>query len=206
MNLIERLRAVSAVTAMLLLAGCSGDATYFYTLVRPTAPATAGTASFAIDVQSVRLPLQVDQPELVIRQGDGAVALVETRRWIAPLPDEVRGALVAELTRQLGVRDIARVAPPPDTPVYRILVDVQRFDTWLARGTDVEAVWTVIRNEGSADSQRWTCASSAHVDADKGYEALVISAQKALDKVAGEIGTLIGAARSGGATPRCPGA
>ncbi len=92
MSMIGRLCAAAAIAAMLLLAGCGGDATHFYTLVRPTAPSTAGTASFAIDVQSVRLPLQVDQPELVIRQGDGAVALVETRRWIAPLPDEVRSA------------------------------------------------------------------------------------------------------------------
>lgn len=205
MSMIGRLCAATAIAAMLLLAGCGGDATHFYTLVRPTAPSTAGTASFAIDVQSVRLPLQVDQPELVIRQGDGAVALVETRRWIAPLPDEVRSALVAELTRQLGVRDISRVAPPPDTPVYRILVDVQRFDTWLARGTDLEAVWTVIVNEGGAGAQRWTCASSAHADAGPGYEALVISAQQALDKVAGQIGALIAAARGGGA-PRCPAA
>lgn len=201
MRSTPRMRMLAGA-ATLLLAACSGQRTHFYTLVRPAPALAATTAGFAIDVQPLRLPAQVDQPELVVRQGDGAVALVETRRWISPLPEEARGALVAELTRRLGVRDVSRVAAPAELPLYRVLVDVQRLDAWLARGAEVEAVWTVIASGNDARSSRWTCVSATHVDAAAGYEALVLGIQQALDRVAADIAALIAVHRRGG-SPQC---
>ena len=70
-------------------------------------------------MQHVRVPAQVDQPELVVRQGAGELALVETRQWIAPLKDEIRGALSAALTQRLHAHDVAGVSAPAPVPVQR---------------------------------------------------------------------------------------
>ncbi|MFT4045425.1 MAG: PqiC family protein [Solimonas sp.] len=197
----------SALLPALLLAACSkDDPTRYYTLVRPLpAPALAGRAAFAIDVQPVRVPPQVNLPELVVRQGDGEVAVVESRLWVAPLPDEMRGALAAEMSRRLGVPDVSQVAPPAGAPVYRVLVDVQRFDAQLAGSVRLDAVWTVTDLSGGAQA-RWTCADSATTSVAAGYPALVEGTQQGLAQLAGRIAALIGAVRQGRRDGVCPAA
>ncbi|MGH8444777.1 MAG: PqiC family protein [Solimonas sp.] len=201
----RRLALSAGAAAALLLAACSGDdPTRFYTLVRPVpaTPAVAGQAAFAIDVQPVRVPAQVNQPELVVRQGDGEVALVESRRWIAPLPDEVRGAIAAEVGAGLGARDVSQVAPPDGVPVYRILVDLQRFDAQIASDVRIEAVWTVIDVSLGAKA-RWTCATSVTTPVGPGYGALVDGAQQGLAKVSADIAALIRGAQQDRKAVRC---
>lgn len=194
--------------AALALGACGSDPTHFYTLLRPAAPADApaGQGAYAIDVQRVRVPPQVDQPELVVRRGEGEVTLVETRRWVAPLGEEVRGALSAALSRTLGVRDVAQVGAPAGLPVYRIAVDVQRFDGWLAHEVGLEAVWTVsaLATPQTA-ARRWTCASRIGETVAPGYEALVAGAQRAVERLAAEIAARVRAAQADAADAACPG-
>lgn len=206
----RNLRVLGALAlAVLGVAACSGEApTRFYTLVRPTpvAPLAAGQAAFAIDVQPVRVPAQVNQPELVVRQGNGEVALVETRRWIAPLPDEVRGALVAELGAALGTQDVSQVAPPPGVPVYRVLVDVQRLDAQLAASVRLDAVWTVLDvSAPGALKARWTCSTRVTAPVGAGYDALVDGAQSGLARLAADIAGVVETAQRDRAAVRCPG-
>lgn len=188
-----------------LLCACAADPTHFYTLLRPQAQAlTPRTQAYVLDVQPVRIPAQLDQPELVVRQGEGEVALVETRRWIAPLGEEVRGALVARLKQKLGVAEVSQLSPPPDTHVYRVLLDVQRLDAQLARAVSLDAGWSVLEvSAASASRQRWTCASSVSLAVTGGYENLVVGIQQALDRVGDQIATLISAAQAGAALS-CP--
>ena len=56
----------------------------------------------AFELLPVSVPAQDDQPQLVIRQGGQGVALLQSERWIAPLGDEIRGALSADLTPRAG--------------------------------------------------------------------------------------------------------
>lgn len=211
MNPSPKRVALLALVALPAFAACSADRTHFYTLLQPE-PATAtvaGGAAFAIDVQHVRVPAQVDQPQLVVRQGAGELALVETRQWIAPLKDEMRGALSAALTQRLHAHDVAGVAAPAGMPVYQVTVDVQRFDGWLAHSVGIDAVWTV-RAGGDVDAQRvrtsWTCASHAGVAVGSGYEPLVVGAQQAVAQIAAQIATLIEAAQRDAGTAGCPAA
>ncbi|NGY04688.1 PqiC family protein [Solimonas terrae] len=202
-----------AVTALLMVAACSDDHTHFYTLLKPdtAAPAVAGEAAFVIDVQPVHVPAQVDQPELVVRQGSGELALVETRQWIAPLKDEVRGALSAALSQRLHTQDVAGVAAPAGLPVYQVMLDVQRFDGWLGHSVDIGAVWTVRASGGGiapGAANSWTCASRTNTKVGGGYEPLVIGAQQAMAQIADRIATLIVATRQNAdpAGIRCPSA
>src|SRR3546814_15122193 len=100
MSMFTMRHVLLLAAAALTTTACSSDRTHFYTLLKPdtAAPAIAGGAAFAINVQSLRVPAQVDQPELVVRQGEGELALVETRQWIAPLKDERRGARSVDRT------------------------------------------------------------------------------------------------------------
>ncbi|WP_051362397.1 PqiC family protein [Solimonas soli] len=199
------IRAAAFALAAVLLAACSGEAVRYYTLLRPSAtPIVAGQAAFALDVQPVRVPATVNVPELVLRQSGGEVAVVETRMWAAPLPDEVRGALAAELTDRLGVPDVSMVSPPPGLPVYRVLVDLQRFDARLGSGVRIDAVWTVLDTAAGVKARR-TCVSSVTTPVAPGYDALIGGAQDGLARLAADIATLVGSLRQAGDAARCPG-
>ncbi|CAM5542701.1 PqiC family protein [Rhodanobacter lindaniclasticus] len=100
-----------AVTAAILLAACASAPLHYYTLL-PGVPASVADPVTAIpfEVLPVNVPAQVDRPQLVVRQGGQSVALLEGERWIAPLADEVRGALAADLARSLPGRDVGGMA------------------------------------------------------------------------------------------------
>ncbi|MGH8506401.1 MAG: PqiC family protein, partial [Stenotrophobium sp.] len=93
-------RCLLAATAAMLSA-CAGAPTQFYTLI-PPGPAIQSQATTAaalqIEVLPVEIPLQVDRPQMVVREGSGRIVPVETRQWIAPLATEIRSALSADLT------------------------------------------------------------------------------------------------------------
>ena len=74
MKSVHRL-AIAALSA--LATACTSVAPHFHTLL----PALAGGESVAsaslrkVDVESVRIPAQVDRLELVVRRSDGGIAL-----------------------------------------------------------------------------------------------------------------------------------
>lgn len=208
MSITKMPRALLLAAVTLSATACSSDPTHFYTLLKPetAAPSPAGGAAFAIDVQQVRVPAQVDQPELVVRQGTGELALVETRLWIAPLKDEMRGALSAELSERLHVHDVAGVTAPGGLPIYRVTVDVHRLDSWLAHSVSLDAVWTVSAPAADAGGRpSWTCASQLRQTVQAGYEPLVVGAQQALAQLAVDIASVIAAAQRGEtAAVACP--
>ncbi|SAI74439.1 lipoprotein [Bordetella ansorpii] len=144
--------AGTAALAAAVLAGCAGSPPVrYYTLVAPpsasTAPQTAtAPAGYMIEVLSVSVPPQVDQPQLMLRSGTGQLTAQYSDRWSSPLPDEFRDALSDVLTRRLGVPDVRVVKPLGDTPIWRVLVDVQRFESTPGVSSVIEATWRVRRD------------------------------------------------------------
>jgi uncharacterized lipoprotein YmbA len=187
--------------AALLLGGCSSAPSQFYTLVPPAvAGAPPAAAGFRIELEPVDLPPQVTMQQLVVRTGGGEVVPVETRRWIAPLGDEIRQALSADLGRQLGAPDVyglADASQQPGTVIWRIDLKVQRFDSALGAYARIDALWTLRRDGGDAVAA--TCSSSVTETVAPGYEALVEGHQRALAELAGQIATGITAAQRGAA-------
>lgn len=197
------IRATALALAAALLTACGSEPVRYYTLMRPAAaPVVATQAAYAIDLQNVRVPASVNVPELVLRQNGGEMAVVETRMWAAPLPDEFRAALAAELTGRLGVPEVSRLSPPPGLPVYRVLVDVQRFDAQLAGKVRIDTVWTVLDTAVGAKA-RWTCVTSVSTPVAPGYDALIGGAQEGVAKLASDIAGLLEGLRAGG-EPGCP--
>ncbi|WP_310697647.1 PqiC family protein, partial [Burkholderia multivorans] len=174
----------AAVLAALALAACSSPPARFYTLARADAAAPARTAPanppFLIEVPSVDVPEQIAKNQLVVQKGGAQVDVLEQERWAAPPADEIRRALSDDLAARLGTIDVADSAVPPGMPVYRISVNVQRFESWPGKRAAIDAVWSV-RAVGSQAVM--TCRTSVAEPVGSGYDALVAGHRRALDAI-----------------------
>ena len=204
MTMTNKAAVAALACSLLVLAACASAPTQFYTLLPPPAAAPATAASFQIEVQPVDLPPQVSTPQLVVRTGGSEMVPVDTRRWIAPLGDEIRDALSADLSRQLGARDVYGLPGggiAPALPVWRISVKVQRFESALGAYARIDAVWTLQRagEQGIA----LTCGSSISESVQPGYADLVEGHQRAVAQLAARIAAGLGTVQQGGG-PACP--
>jgi uncharacterized protein len=190
---------VPAFAAM--LAGCASAPTHFYTLLPPAQPQTAAVApaEFAIDVEPVGVPAEVDQAAWLVRTGPGQVALLDDERWAAPLDEELRAALGDELSRRLGAREVYDSANHAGVPVYRIRLQVRRFESAPAQYALIEADWSVAGRDGD---RALTCTSRVSQSVEPGYAALALGHQRAVAAIAARIALAVSSVAAGGAA--CP--
>ena len=173
-----------ALVATLGLAACSSAPLHYYTLVPPaTESASAPTADFVFELLPVGIPSQVDQPQLVVRSGGQGMQMLDSERWIAPLADEMRGALSADLSRILHAKDVSGL-PVGKLPVLLIKVDVRRFDSAPGSYALIDAAWSAHTSQGTATM---ACTSQLSQPVGAGYDALVQAHQQLLDQLAGQI-------------------
>lgn len=199
------IRSVVRLTVLLALAGlaaCASAPTRFYTLLPQSSPtASPGSAHYRIDVLPVRIPAQDDQPQLVVRESDDRVALLEGERWVAPLGDQIRAAVSDRLSRQLGVVDVHGLPAAAAGRVYRVKLDVRRFESVPGRYAREDIVWSV--HEADAAHPALTCASSLSEPVGSGYAALVHGHQQALAALSVQIAGALRAVAAGRAAS-CP--
>ena len=203
--------------AAIALAACASAPVHYYTLVAPDDPGRvpAGTdpAAIRFELLSFGVPADVDQPQLVVREGSERVALLDGERWIAPLSDEVHGALAADLARALPGQDVSTLGAG-GKPVLRIKLDLRRFESVPGAYALIEAAWSLRRLNDAAGSDGAavgaaavgaaavgaaagaaaggtaapaTCATSVKEAVGSGYDALVRGHQRALHRLAAEI-------------------
>lgn len=188
---------------LLALAACaSSPPSHFYTLMGSaasvasnTAPVSAATDTavnanhpFFIEVPPVAIPPQLQRPQLVLDTGPGQVDILEQRRWSQPLGDEIAQALSQNLTRRLPALDVYHTAHPANRAVYRIDVNVQRFESQLNRQATLAAVWSVTR---LPQGVTMTCRSTISVPAGAGYPALIASHRQAIARMGQRIASAI---------------
>jgi len=200
--------------AVLALAACASAPLHYYTLMAPADESAGGLVASAdgsvsnaaamslpFELLPVSVPPQVDQPQLVVREGGQGVALLGSERWIAPLGDEVRGALSADLARELRSQDVSGL-PGNGRPLLRIKLDLRRFDSQPGSYALIEGAWSV-RLLHDTHAGTLACTSRVSVPVGPGYPALVQGHQQAIARLAGQIaaaGRLLGS----GQTPVCP--
>ena len=124
-----------------------------------------------------------------------------SERWIAPLGDEVRGALSADLAHELHSQDVTAL-PENDKPLLRIKLDLRRFDSQPGSYALIEGTWSV-RILHAAEGGALACTSRISETVGPGYDALVQGHQRAIGRLATQIA---GVARSlgSGKKPACP--
>lgn len=194
------MKSLLSLLAVTLLAGCASvTAPSYYTLSAPASAPPAATARW-IDVLAVSVPAQVDMPQLVVRQGDASLALLERQQWASPLDAEIRGALVAALAAQ-GIRDTHALPPPAEVPLYRLKLDLQVFETMPGRAVRWEGAWS-LRGAGGGAKGGPTCAFAAQEPVGAEPAEMVAGHQRVLRRLAAQVA----AALSAGTVPACPGA
>lgn len=143
------MRVMTCVAVLVLLTACSSTPSRYYSLAsveqQPVSNQTVAP-NFAVSLVEVKVPEQVDRPQLVVR-GDSstAVTILNQSLWVAPLSDQLRLALVQELTQVLAVPDVSFIKPPAHLPVWTVAVQVKRFDLMAGAWTVLDASWTLDR-------------------------------------------------------------
>ncbi|KAB0495043.1 PqiC family protein [Pseudomonas vancouverensis] len=177
---------ITLVTALLLLAACRSDPIQFHTLT----PVQSGDHSRAITggikIEAITVPPQVDRPQIVIREGNSGLAILETQWWGANLVDELRNALEIQLVNT-GTQGRQSVR-----------IDIQRFDSVPGQYALMDVKWR-LRSGTQADSPKIICRSTLQTPSGASIDDLVLAQQNNVKRLAAMISQA--ASRPGGTCP-----
>lgn len=189
----------ASALAALLIAGCAGKPTLYYTLADnalPTAaPASAGATPVYIDMAPVAVPERLARPQMVVhQQGGGASAQVdvlEQHRWASSFENELRDALASGVATRLGAIDITKGGRQATTPAYRIAVQVRQFDAIDSSRIDGNFSWTIRRTD---ETRSIACQLSINEPVGKGMDAVALGARRLTGNLAAAIARSVNAA------------
>ncbi|MGN8277567.1 PqiC family protein [Pseudomonas sp. SMN5] len=152
---------LTLIAVALLLGACRSDPIHYHTL-SPVQPAAVQRSGYDIQIEQVNVPPQVDRTQMVIRQGNSGLAILETEWWGASLADELHSSLDEQLNNPGATRLLLRV-------------EVQRFDSIPGRYARMDAQWR-LRTLGN-DARPLTCRSSLQTPAGGSIDELVTAHQ-----------------------------
>ena len=179
---------VGLVAMIGTLAACSSAPIHYYTLRPPLSreATTAPAAQFFVNVLPVGIPAELDQPQMVVRQDQSGVAVLDGERWVSPLGDEVRGALSTHLATMLNTQDVAGLSQQPHDPVLLVKVQIRRIDAWPGQRVQLVADWELAF---ANDPKRIRMSGSGCFDevAVAGYPQLTSAYQRAVQELAARI-------------------
>ena len=183
---------ILAAVALALVAGCgTTPRESFYMLEAPPAPAPAAlTSTLSIYVGPVVVPEAVDRTPMVIRTSPNQVDVEDFHRWAEPLKTAIPRVLAEDLMRELGTPRVAASRAASLLPTdYRVAIEVQRFESSLAEGATLDALWTITSAKGSPPRTGRTLAHEA-VDSPT-HAAIAAAHSRALARLARDIATAI---------------
>jgi uncharacterized lipoprotein YmbA len=197
---MTRARLVFLAPLALACCGCASAPVSFYTLIpRTVASNTVGmNTCCVIEIRNLRIPPQVDRPELVIRRSDEQFDVLSNDLWIAPLRDEIRSALLDDIRGKLsqGSRE-ERAAQK-----FLVFVDISRFESVPAKYALIEAQWRMERAE-TPKVDAPVCNTRAQVPIAGGVSGVIQGYQQAISTLASSIAVKLLDAQQGGAL-ECP--
>ncbi|WP_144144508.1 membrane integrity-associated transporter subunit PqiC [Paraburkholderia sp. BCC1884] len=191
-GLVRRAIQAGCIAALMATAACSSPSSRFYTLsdggvAGSTTAVSARTSSapaWLIEVAPVDVPPQVAKNQLVVQTAPTQVQVLEQERWASLPGDEIRRALSTSLTQQLNTIDVYGTAYPDTTPVYRVSLNVQRFESWPGSHALIDAVWSVRAVRSAAVM---TCRSVVSEPVGGGIDSLVDGHRKALQEISSQV-------------------
>jgi hypothetical protein len=195
-GLVRGAVSACALAALVAMAACSSPSSRFYTLgsdsvtgaATPVSARTTTAPAWMIEVAPIDVPPQVAKNQLVVQTGPTQVAVLEEERWASLPGDEIRRALSTNLTQQLDTIDVYGTAHPDTTPVYRISMNVQRFESWPGSHALIDAVWSVRSVRSNAVM---TCRSVVSKPVGGGYDALIEGHRQALAQISTQIASAV---------------
>jgi len=180
MHLLVTIAAAFSFTAF--VAGCaSTPPSRFYTLSAARGPAGM-SANLSIAVGPVSVPAVVDRPQIVVSTGPNQVRLEEFNRWAAPLQNNIARVVAENLVAMLGTPRVTLLSADAD---YRVVIEVQGFESAPGEEAILDAVWSVRRTkDGKAETGRTTVREAVQ---EKGYDALAAAHSRALARLSRDI-------------------
>ena len=162
---------ITLLTTLLLLAACRSEPIAFHTLTPAHWSSSSRADAGGVRIESISVPPQVDRAQIVVRQGDSGLAILETQWWAASLADELRSALVDQLANS-----------NPRQPVS-LRLEVQRFDSVPGQYALLDVRWR-LRPTSGGDAQPLTCRTTLQTPAGPSIDDLVVAHQNNLKRFA----------------------
>jgi uncharacterized lipoprotein YmbA len=183
------------VLAAAALTGCGSSPTpRFYTLSAPEQP--TATAVYSVTVGPVSVPDVVDRPQFVLRTAANEVLIAEQSRWAESLKSGIARVIAANLAQALVDAHVSAYPQGTGSEAdYRVVVDIQRFDSVPGEAATVEALW-VVRPKAKGLATRSGRSLVREPAPGKGYDTLVAAHERALARISREIAEAVRAARA----------
>lgn len=159
------------VATLLLLAACRSDPIQFHTLTPAQVGDHSRTTVGVIQIETISVPPQVDRAQIVIRQGNSGLAILETHWWGATFVDELRSALADQLSNH------------PVQGTYSVRVDVQRFDSVPGQYALMDVKWR-LRGASESEPVRVICRSTLQTPSGANIDDLVLAQQNNVKRLA----------------------
>jgi hypothetical protein len=185
------------------MCGCRSAPMSYYTLTpadRSGTTAESGRPATKVILVLRSLPVGIDTTQILIRTDDTRFRVEEGGRWVSPLGEELRGALVDALRHQYGII-VLESARHNEAPVPRIDLTVRKFD--VAEGASITlAVDWALSNPGHEPSASLSCQVEFKETSAATVSGVAAAGQAAVLKLSRALGAAIQAS-SKGATPIC---
>lgn len=175
-------------TTLLALVACRSDPIQFHTLAPAQPVGTMQAGGVDVEIEAITVPPQMDRQQIVIRQSNSSLAILDTRWWGASLAEELRSALAQQLSSNSGGRKVT------------VRLDVQRFDTVPGQYVLIDVKWR-LRNLSAGNEALVHCRSILQTPAGVSIDDAVMAHQDNLKRLAEEINQTAGNA-AGGCRPQ----
>lgn len=180
-----------------ILSGCAGSPpVHFYQLSPEAAAGAAGPATVGTEVRiavgPISLPEVVDRPQLVVRSGPNQVTLIDEHRWAESLKGEIPRVIAENLSRLLATGQVwAYPQNATGSFDYRVLVDIQRFESTPGQMAAIDALWTIQQPSKEGVVSKTGRSTVQQPIAGQGYDSLVAAHSRALAAISREIAEAI---------------
>jgi uncharacterized lipoprotein YmbA len=176
-------KVLTTIGIIALISACTvSSPTQFYVLETQRLPgvvAADGPKKCVIGIGPISIPALLERKQIITRSDQNTVHVAEFHQWAAPLRDNIAEVLTQNLVA-LQTQNVIRGYPwsAYGTVNYRLIVEIDRFDTQPGHTVILEARWA-IRNEKTQAIVLNNQTRIEHSLSDTSYAATV----KALSRV-----------------------
>jgi uncharacterized lipoprotein YmbA len=169
-NLMTRFLLLAGLILNLVACGTSAK-TNFYVLSTERVEPDELTSELGIGLWKVTLPVLLNRPEIVTREGKNKVAYADFHQWAGGLDNNITISIGRELTRRLKT-DRLSISPWRAHKIndYQVKVYLYRFDGELGGDVVAKGTWNLLNGKGDKELRReafsYTAKTSGkeHVD------------------------------------------